>query len=443
MAIAGGGFAALACLAHLVRFAESPLSVCVIAPEGFDTFGPAYATPRAEHLLNVRTVQMGLYADGSDGFFEWSGEKDPDGYLPRMRFGAYLKDKYASLQREAAAKGVSIRVLRSRVENIVKTGQHLRLDCADGNVAAHYAILATGNSFPPQDIGARYIENVWHYDFSRLPAESETIAVIGTGLTAVDVLVSLQKAEWKGKILCYSGNGRLPRPHPVTFEAEKVPDLPPDIFRGLRLSGVMREIRKQVRLLSGGAKDWAYVFYALRPHVPALWRGLALEDKKRALKKYLWLWNIYRHRDAAHLDAAVRAMESEGRLAFRRAKVTGAEEDASGVTLSLRLPDGTKETVRTALAFRCTGPSYRADTQMLQKNLLAQGMAREHETGFGLACGDTLCVGEGLYAVGPLLFGEYLETTAVPEIRAQAAKVAKTVAGLLAENPRLKASGNS
>lgn len=434
VAIAGGGFAALACLAHLVRFAKSPLSICVIAPEGFETFGPAYSTPRPEHLLNVRTVQMGLYADGSDGFFAWSGEKDPDGYLPRMRFGAYLKDKYHSLRREAAAKNISIDIVKSKVDNIVNLG-HLQLDCFTGPLLAHYAILATGNSFPPQDVGARYIENVWHYDFSKLPAETETVTLIGTGLTAVDILISLHETKWNGKILCYSGNGRFPRPHPVKFEKEKIPAFTPDMFKDMRLSGLMHEIRRQVKLLSGGAKDWAYVFYALRPIVPQIWRALSLTDRVRALEKYLWVWNIHRHRDAAYLDAIVKAAEKEGRLSFRRSKVTAAEEESDGVTLTLRLPDGTKETVRTALAFRCTGPSYRASTQTLQKNLLAQNMVQEHETGFGLACDDSLCVAEHIYAVGPLLFGEYLETTAVPEIRTQAAKVAETLAELLEEKP--------
>jgi uncharacterized NAD(P)/FAD-binding protein YdhS len=429
IAVVGGGFSALSTLAHIVRFARSPLSVRVIGGDGFRTFGPAYSTPRPEHLLNVRTIQMSLYEGERAGFLDWAQTGDPDGYLPRRAFAAYLKDSVAAILQEAEAKSIGIDIVGGDVRDI-DGAEPFALAHGGEVTRARRVVLATGNNFSAAQDGNRYIENryienPWHFDYARLPGADETIAIVGSGLSAVDVIVSLHHAGWKGKTVCISGNGYLPRKHPARFEKEKIPPLDPRDFQGKGLSFLMREIRHRVRTLSGGQKDWAYVFYALRPVVPEIWESLSPRNKDRALRRYLWLWNIHRHRYAAELDdGIIQPALARGDLEMRRGKVTGAREDETGVTLDIRTVSGARGQERFALAFKCVGPSYRAETNPLIRALLEKNIVRPHATGYGLAAGDDLAVAEGIYAVGPLLFGAYLETTAVPEIRAQSAKVA-------------------
>ncbi len=424
LAIVGGGFAALSSLAHLVRFAERPFSVCIIASDGFDFFGPAYSTPREEHLLNVRTSQMGLYEGDTASFLEYAANGKPDDYLPRKTFGAYLAKSLQDIYREAREKNIFINIVKDIVDDIA---EGLILSHSGKKTAAKNILLATGNSFPSSDKSARQIENVWHFDFTNLPDASSTIAVIGSGLTAVDVIISLHNAGWKGKIDCYSGNGHLPRRHPDVFEKEKIPKIDAAEFTGTRLSTLLRNIRTLVRKVSGGEQDSAYPFYALRPFVPAIWRSLSAEDKSRAMKKYLWLWNIYRHRYAAYLDDILQKKIAGGSLELKRGKVTGTRDTQDGVTLDIKKADGETAQEDFALAFRCVGPSYRAGTHSLIKNMIDKNLLRPHESGFGLKAAEDLSVGKKIYAIGPLLFGEFFETTAVPEIRAQAQKVAKTI----------------
>ncbi|HEY8189069.1 MAG TPA: hypothetical protein VIF12_00175, partial [Micavibrio sp.] len=73
----------------------------------------------------------------------------------------------------------------------------------------------------------------------------------------------------------------------------------------------------------------------------------------------------------------------------------------------------------------CTGPDYR---RMIAGNpalasLSSQGFVKPGPLGLGIATPDA----PGLYAIGTILLGEKLETTAVPELRVQAAEIAQRI----------------
>jgi uncharacterized NAD(P)/FAD-binding protein YdhS len=79
---------------------------------------------------------------------------------------------------------------------------------------------------------------------------------------------------------------------------------------------------------------------------------------------------------------------------------------------------------------------YRAERPLAIDSLISQGLARPNELGFGLnsAPDGTLldARGEptpGLYTVGVLRKGDLWESTAIPELRAQAAAVATLLPG--------------
>lgn len=81
----------------------------------------------------------------------------------------------------------------------------------------------------------------------------------------------------------------------------------------------------------------------------------------------------------------------------------------------------------------CTGPDYRITKQQnrLLDKLHKKGMIKWDPLEMGLAA-NTNCTLQGhnrnkMYALGSLLFGERFETTAVPEIRQQAATIADSI----------------
>ena len=112
------------------------------------------------------------------------------------------------------------------------------------------------------------------------------------------------------------------------------------------------------------------------------------------------------------------------------------QERASGQACGLRV----------ASIVNCTGPTgdVRSGRSRLLETLCAAGTARPHPLGLGL---DTCAGGalrdahgqehETLFAIGPLRRGELWETTAVPEIRAQAQALARR----LVQQPSLRALG--
>jgi uncharacterized NAD(P)/FAD-binding protein YdhS len=87
----------------------------------------------------------------------------------------------------------------------------------------------------------------------------------------------------------------------------------------------------------------------------------------------------------------------------------------------------------------CTGPGLDPLSSRLPlvRQLLESGQVRAHPLGLGFdtAAGGVLRTREGavhprLFTLGPPRFGELYETTAVPEIRAQASALAASLAGM-------------
>lgn len=87
-----------------------------------------------------------------------------------------------------------------------------------------------------------------------------------------------------------------------------------------------------------------------------------------------------------------------------------------------------------AFVLNCTGPQSRfSGTEVpLFQNLLRRGLARLDELDLGLDVSEDFAVpdSEGnasrsLFATGPLLRGKLWETTAVPELRGQAMRIAQ------------------
>jgi uncharacterized NAD(P)/FAD-binding protein YdhS len=100
-------------------------------------------------------------------------------------------------------------------------------------------------------------------------ADGSPVVVLGTGLTMLDVAISLTSAHPDTVVHAVSRHALLPREHrcppgraarPPIFQ---VPDRGP-----AGLPGLIR----QIRVAAAEAPDgWQAVIDALRPHIPGLW----------------------------------------------------------------------------------------------------------------------------------------------------------------------------
>jgi uncharacterized NAD(P)/FAD-binding protein YdhS len=434
LAIIGFGFSGLATLANLTT-AGRPLAIAIIAddPSGL---GLAYSTRQPRHLLNVVSRKMGAWACDHGDFLAWlqtgAGERacqrlgvavpGPDDFAPRALFGAYLADLRRRVEDEAHERGMRIEWVGARAESLRRGPGGWDIEVAGRSLQAHTVVLATGNEQRPVS------ESVTHLGSGDLerrpPADTGDPAVlIGTGLTAVDALLSLRSVGFTGPVIAASRTGLLPRAH-----HRDVPELTLDTDAAASLD----RVSKIVRFLRSPspAGDWRASVDALRPHTGAIWQRLSEREQRSVARRWSTWWGVHRHRMAPE-NAAV--IESE--LADSRLRVMGvgsvhpatAADGTPEVTLTLR--DGSRQRVRAAAIVDCTGSQLdlRRSEQPLLRELVTGGIVTPHHTGLGLAADADFRVADGLYAIGSLLVGQLWESIAVPELRDQAAIIADAV----------------
>lgn len=424
IAIVGGGFSGVATIANIVRDATKPIAIAVVSREPRGVFGPAYATPRDEHLLNVPAANMGLFADNLWHFFEWMQAQGitatPGDYLPRKLYAQYLQSVLDATQVTARDKGIRLDWFQGEAEDIEDHAEYLSIRSGGDSIDARVVVLAIGNALHKGDAGP-VIDQPWKFDFKTLSPAQKKIALIGSGLTAADIIISILDTGWQGEITCYSGHAALPRAHLAEYDAANRIALPPDQYISQRLSSIMHALRREIK---SGAREWHYVIDSLRPLTQDIWRSLSATDRERLVRKYFNLWNIHRHRYAPHIAARIEAAQKSGQLKMVKARVASAAQTPDGLMLELATKNGVETAAGFDLAFLCTGVDYRTDHNPLLKNILAKGLAKPAGNDYGIRASDNMLIYRDrpceMYALGAPLFGALFETTAVPELRVQA-----------------------
>jgi uncharacterized NAD(P)/FAD-binding protein YdhS len=156
------------------------------------------------------------------------------------------------------------------------------------------------------------------------------------------------------------------------------------------------------------------------------------------LRRWFVYWNALRHRSAPAVDDVLTTLRATGRLAVVRGELAACSlpKDGGPAYVVVRGADGEKREFRPTLLVNATGPAFRIDTEgrSFAAALLRAGLARRGPLGLGLdvAPDGALLDPQGAplsdaFVVGPLRFGADFETTAVPELRVQAATVAAAI----------------
>jgi len=389
--------------------------------------GVAYSTTEPAHLLNVRAEGMSAWAGDPDSFarrFEREGG-DRRGFAQRRLFGRYLGE----ILDEAVASGKT-RLIHGGAVSAAREdgGWAIRLD--DGSaVAADALALGVGNQEPEAlsafgSAGGRFIRNPWAEDaraaVAELAATGGTVLLVGTGLTMVDLVLSLDAAGHRGRIVALSRRGLIPRSH-ADFEPAPVEQA--DLPQGLR--GMLRWLRRR-----SAEVGWRAAVDSLRPHSHPLWQGLDGEEQRRFLRHARPWWDVHRHRIAPEVARTLHDMIAEGRLEIVAGRIITARPAPDGLEVDFRRRGaGAPTTENFAYAFNCTGPlhSIARTRDPLLRSLLDAGRVRADHLGIGLEVDDEARAGERLWALGPLTKGRYWEIIAVPDIREQAAVVADDI----------------
>jgi uncharacterized NAD(P)/FAD-binding protein YdhS len=446
--IVGGGFCGAVTAVNLVRLTDAPLAVTVVNTGHPLCRGVAYGTRRPEHLLNVVARNMSALADQRDHFVEWLGTRSDfqeipvtelrEQFVPRRIYGDYLQALFLWYSHAFAdGKNARIDCREPKALDIVPDAEQVMVRLSEGReLKADKVVLATGNP-PPADLPGfaidhpRYFRNPWSGWEALLRDPGEEVALLGTGLTMVDAFLTLTALGWRGKIYALSRNGLLPQCH---FKGQDYPAFPESDPSNLSLDEIEGTLRAHCGRLRREGLNPAILVDKLRPYTQRLWQHFSVAEKQRFLKEFRTRWNVTRHRVAEAIHRELMAAQAAGRLEILKGELTGLAPCGDGLRLETRGAGGTRELVVGA-AINCTGPAEGfASAPLLYRNLLARGLVSSDEVGLGIRATADFAVldregrrSKWLMALGPPLKGTLWETTAVPELRAQAFRVAEVI----------------
>ncbi len=436
IAIVGGGASGVIAAANLLRTLGERAEIILIERHANIGRGLAYATSDPNHLLNVRAANMSAFPGEPDHFFDWLQHHGPllgvgcptrFCFVPRSVYGAYV----ASLLQDDTHQ--EIRIVQDECRDIEEHASGVRLRFQSGSTEeVDTVLLASGHDLRPSAVLGHTTINPWEPGALDRFAPDDTILAVGTGLTMVDVVLSLNRRGHRGRVVAISRRGLVSETHQAvashSLQRSEVP-------LGAPISQLVRWVRRFAREVEADGGDWRSAIDALRPHTRALWQAMTSDQRRRFLRHARPWWDIHRHRMAPAVAGMIDNLRAEGRLSVLAARIVGTGPLAGGSSVTLRRRGtGTTETLDVSLIFDCTGlpDDPRRSSNPAIKSLFARGLARTDPlaialdlTGDGAVIGTTGQPSHRIFAVGPLARGAFWEMIAIPDIRTQCAELAE------------------
>jgi uncharacterized NAD(P)/FAD-binding protein YdhS len=454
--IVGGGFSGSMTAAQILRrasAAKSSLRVLLVERLGAVGEGLAYGTRDACHLLNVPAGRMSAWPDRPDDFVQWVSQRygavAPTDFLPRQWYGEYVRE---ALLRAANEAGESVRlsVVFDEVRRLARrpSGGWMVHFAGNASLLADGVVLAIGHRPPLDPMGKlwsgprnRFVADPWRPFATSAIGSDDHVAILGTGLTAVDAVLSLAQEPRRAPITLISRRGLVPHSHAsVPVSAADLQPLVAQILAepgGVRAKQLFKQVRKRARETIASGQDWRSVVDGLRPHTALLWRALSSAERRAFLTRLRPYWEVHRHRMALGVAERFYALLDQGLVRIIAGNVASAQADEDGVRLYVR-ERGEERLLEIPAKWvvNCTGPAVAnsAESNPVIGSLLIHGWVRPDELGLGIDTdvGGNAIDADGhsapdLFVVGTLRKPSLWESTAVPELRNQAAAVAELV----------------
>jgi uncharacterized NAD(P)/FAD-binding protein YdhS len=435
IAIIGGGASGALTAYHLIR-RRAQAKVILIDPRANLGLGLAYSTPSYRHLLNVPAGKISALPDQPNHFLNWL-QKNYDAsmteadFAPRAVFGRYIHSLLKTVP--------NLDHRQTAVLDCHLAGEQATLDLADGTkIVADAVVLATGN-FDPAPLRGVAEETVWNGAYCHSAWEDSTyanlssdapVALIGSGLTAVDVLLRLREVGHRGQIIAVSRHGVFPNRH-ASYKPLKKP-----VVAGTAPTKV-RELLRAVHQAIKAGVEWRAVIDSLRERTNELWMSLPLTEQRRFRRHLQRRWDVVRHRMAPPIADRIEAELEAGTLIQQRGSLRAVLSCGHEARVQFRTSHGEVNEVIVARVINCTGPdmNYRRVGSPLLNSLFSQGLIVPGPHGSGLWTSETGALrsqndsfSNVLFHVGPGRQGTLLESIAVPELRNQAAGLAELLA---------------
>ncbi|MDB5740489.1 MAG: Hydroxyacylglutathione hydrolase [Alphaproteobacteria bacterium] len=437
LVICGNGASAVALLHAIASRFPASLDIFIIG-KGEPGEGLAYATRNPSHLLNAPAGGMSIDPGQPNDFVEWLQARNlwsggwPGQFVSRSHYGHYLRE---AARKAAAHPHLAVTFLREDVISLTRNRGGWRVAHDKGQINADFVVLATGNDMPSPmaprldaALGPLIADNPW-----KLPsiAPHKRVLILGTGLTAVDTVLSLHDGGHTGEIRLVSRHGMLPKGH-----------VPQKTHAGLAVpfANTARALLCALREAAGSAngQNWQDLMDAMRPHWPTLWHQMPLREKRRFLRHGATIWNLHRHRLPPQATLRLQRRLDDGAVRMLKGRLVSAQPADSGAVVTIRSA-ARETTLAVDRIINCMGPNMDpAKTyNPLIENIVASLQARTCASGIGLdVTDDNRVIGHdgmahaSMFAMGSLTRGLWWEITAMPEIVRQASQIAESLSGV-------------
>ena len=403
-AIIGFGFCGRLAFLHLVKKAEKT-KILIFEKNGPDALGAAFTSFSPHYILNVPAIKMSAFSNAPRDFCEFLEKKYPqiwseigeNGFAPRRIYGEYLDELTKQGFVDAKKNGVEFEFITEEVTSIEKNF------VINQKFTADRVLLATSFVQSALNAPSQAVEKLWGKDshqFHEQKFTNETICLIGSGLTAVDVIVGFKNKNFAGKIFVISRRGNFPKKHFAQIQPSLNFISASDAQNGVLF--LCLKIRNFLR--QNPQFDLRHVVDSIRPITTSLWQNFDQKNKKLFLRLSPY-WNIFRHRAPISSVQLIEQMIEQGQIEIRKKGVRKISEE-NGKTLV----ETKEEKIVCDLVVNCLGFEFKAEKYALFAQMLAADLLKK----------DLLLVESNhpqIQLLGGLNIGRDFECTSVPDLR--------------------------
>lgn len=450
VAIVGGGLSGASLLIQLIQNARDPIQVFLIEKSRKRlSRGIAYSPNSIYQKLNVPAHKMSLYPEKPNHFWDWWQEHkknyfyleekfEPHSFFPRFIFGDYVESEMNRAIRNKPDFVDYNFVNDDAVDLEAENGKwNLHLD-SGSQVHVNLVVLATGNIPPgnPDFLSSevlsskKYANNPWEDNlYENIPPKT-MIGILGSGLSMVDVLMSLNRKRFEGTIVSLSRSGKLPK---VFNPPGKDNPSPYDVFYG-DLRKDFKQFRKWVKENHGISS--ANILDTIRPLTQKIWSSWSTKDQLRFLRHLRPYWETFRHRIPIESMQIIQDWINAGKLRFIRSRIKSVKLVDDSIGIIYNEINSSNHYLQVDQLINCTGPEtkIKKSDSKLYSNLLKRGYLKNSPNGIGFVTASGGCVldsknkpFENFFAIGPLRKNELWESTALKEIREQTGELTQRI----------------
>lgn len=461
--IIGGGLSGTLLAAQLLRQAGRRRILIIESRDQLGR-GEAYSATELGHTLNGNAARMSVDPDNADDLTQWLTQYLAAGHWPQAHeqrvpvselfpprgvFGLYVQQRLKEAQAVGARTGSSVEHVHGEAVDVRMeddAGEYgVWLTLADGRqLRGDFAVLATGMyaaARTPQrqssGLNAAALDP-WDVAAMRQLSPQAKVLIIGSGLTMVDAVVSLQQSGHRGPIHVYSRHGLLPHvrrqpPEWADFLGQNL-----DIRSPRQL---LRKVREQCELAMESGIDWQAPLDTVRANIGRLWHQASDRQRRQFVRHVRPWWESHHHRSPPLSAALLAQCVKEGRLTIQAASLQGVElSDDGQLMIKIRRRGQDESSCVTGDALiNSTGIEYdwRRVDRPLPRQLIARGLIQPGPLALGIAADADGAVTDAqgqrssrLFSLGPPLRGLWWESTAVTDVASQAKALALRLAAL-------------